>query len=43
MKNEMYFKLFNSITDALKKINEAEEILKNAQVEAEEMYVANED
>jgi len=46
MYKKMYFKLFNIITDALEE-NDVEKIrviLKNGQIETEEMYInANED
>ncbi len=39
---KMYYKLFNAITDSLqvedKKV--ADELLKNAQIETEEMYIS---
>ena len=43
---KMYLRLFNRITDALEKINQrdvvaAKEILMQAQIETEEMYIAN--
>ncbi len=42
----MYFRLFNTITDALeeKDINAVKELLRNGQIETEEMYInGNED
>ena len=41
---DMYFHLFNSITDALPYIkdNKAIEILKQAQIDTEEMYISEE-
>ena len=49
MENElykkMYYRLFNRVTDALnaKTKEESDEILKNAQIETEEMYISFED
>lgn len=43
MYKEMYYKLFNKITDAMKKIEEAEKILENAQAITEEMYVSGDE
>ena len=40
---QMYTKLFNAITDARKLVDEAMEILSNAQIEAEEIYISKED
>ncbi len=46
MYKKMYFKLFNIVTDALeeKDINAVKELLRNGQIETEEMYInGNED
>lgn len=45
---EMYFKLFNSISDAIKQIGkqnygEATDLLKRAQAESEELYIKTKD
>jgi len=41
MYKKMYFRLFNTITDALNEsdIEKMREILKNGQIETEEMYI----
>ena len=39
----MYLKLFNDFTDAVNLIAQAVEILKAAQVEAEEMFVSQDE
>ena len=41
--NEMYFKLFNELTDILEDIKKLEERIKKAQIETEEMYINNEE
>ncbi len=38
----MYTKLFYGITDALKKLDEAKEMLEKAQIEAEDIYIDDE-
>lgn len=41
MYKKMYFRLFNVVTDALEEndIDKMREILKNGQIETEEMYI----
>ena len=41
--NEMYFKLFNELTDILEDIKKLEERIKKAQIETEEMYINEEE
>ena len=41
--DEMYFKLFNELTDILKDIKKMEERIKKVQIETEEMYINNEE
>lgn len=48
MYRELYYQLFNSITDALEQMKKmnfglAEEILQTAQIKAEEKYIQGED
>ena len=45
MFKKMYFRLFNIITDALEEndIEKMREILKNGQIETEEMYINGDD
>ena len=45
MYKKMYFRLFNTITDALEEndIEKMREILKNGQIETEEMYINGEE
>ena len=40
---EMYFKLFNELTDILEDIKKLEERIKKAQIETEEMYINEEE
>lgn len=37
---DMYTKLFNSITDAVETLEEVRENLKKAQIDAEEIYIS---
>jgi len=43
VEQKMYTTLFNSITDANKLLEQATEILKKAQADAEEIYIKKED
>lgn len=45
MYKKMYFRLFNTITDALEEndIEKMREIFKNGQIETEEMYINGEE
>ena len=39
VKDEMYYKLFNKLTDILENIKKMEEEIKQIQIETEEMYI----
>ena len=39
VKDEMYYKLFNKLTDILETIKNMEEEIKQIQIETEEMYI----
>ena len=43
VKDEMYFKLFNELTDILETIKKMKEKIKQIQLETEEMYIDNEE
>ena len=43
VKDEMYFKLFNELTDILETIKKMEEKIIQIQLETEEMYINNEE
>ena len=40
---EMYFKLFNKLTDILEELEKLKEGIKKAQIETEEMYINEEE
>ena len=42
VKEEMYYKLFNKLTDILENIKKMEEEIKQIQIETEEMYISEE-
>ena len=42
VKDEMYYKLFNKLTDILETIKNMEEKIKQIQIETEEMYINEE-
>ena len=43
VKDNMYFKLFNELTDILETIKKMEESIKKVQIETEEMYMNEEE
>ena len=43
VKDEMYFKLFNELTDILETIKKMEKKIIQIQLETEEMYINNEE
>lgn len=40
--NEMYFKLFNELTDVMEELDKLKERIKNIQLETEEIYIRQE-